>query len=115
MEFLLHVLRFLHLVGFAFLLGGALTQLLTGPLRIHRTMLWGAVLQLLTGVALAAPLRGGGDAEPDPVKLGVKLLVAVLIFVMVFCSRRREVVARGHFLAIVGLTVLNGMIATFWR
>ncbi|GGJ92715.1 hypothetical protein GCM10010123_23260 [Pilimelia anulata] len=115
MDLLLHSLRYLHLLGFALLLGGAVAQLVTGPVRINRAMLWGAIVQVVTGVGLAAPLRGGGDAEPDPAKLVVKGVFAVLIFIMVFFSRKRDVVARGHFLAIVGLTLVNAAVATFWR
>lgn len=115
MEVLRLVLRYLHLVGFALLLGGAVVQYLTGRLRINAAMLWGAIAQVVTGLALAAPLRGGGDAEPDPAKLAVKAVVAVMIFAMTFFSRKREDVNRGHFLALVGLTLVNAAIGTFWR
>jgi hypothetical protein len=109
------ILRYAHLIGFALLLGGAVMQYLSGKLRINPAMLWGAIIQVVTGLALSAPLRGGGDDEPSPVKLGVKLLFAVLIFVMVFFSRKRADVNRGHFLAIVGLTLVNAAVATFWH
>ena len=115
MEALRLILRYAHLVGFALLLGGAVAQFVSAKLRINPAMLWGAAIQLVSGLGLAAPLRGGGDAEPSPVKLGVKLLIAVLIFVMVFFSRRRENVHRGHFLATVALTLVNAAVATFWR
>src|SRR5690606_6784060 len=84
-------------------------------LRINWGMLWGAIIQLVSGIALAAPLRGGGDREPDPAKLGVKLVVAIAIFAMTFFSRKRDAVNRGHFLAIVGLTLVNAAVAVFWR
>jgi hypothetical protein len=115
MEALRLVLRYAHLIGFAVLLGGAVTQYLSGRLRINPAMLWGSVGQLVTGLALAAPLRGGGAEEPSPVKLGVKLLIAAMIFVMVFFARNRADVNRGHFLGIVTLTLLNAAVATFWR
>ena len=115
MEALRLILLFIHLVGFALLLGGAVTQYVSGTLRINPLMLWGAIIQLLSGIALSAPLRGGGDAEPSPVKLGVKFVIAAMIFVMVFFSRKRTAVNRGHFLAIIGLTLLNAAVAVFWR
>ena len=115
MEALRLVLRYAHLVGFAILLGGAVAQYLSGRLRINPAMLWGSVVQVVTGLALAAPLRGGGDQEPDPVKLAVKGVIALMIFVMVFFSRKREVVHKGHFLGIVGLTLINAAVATFWH
>lgn len=109
------MLRYAHLIGFAMLLGGAITQYLTGKLRINAAMLWGAGIQLVTGIALSAPLRDDPDDEPELAKLAVKLVLALMIFVMVFFSRKREVVNRGHFMAIVGLTLVNAAVATFWR
>jgi hypothetical protein len=115
MEALRLILRYAHLIGFALLLGGAIVQFISGKLRINPAMLWGSIIQVVTGVALAAPLRGGGDDEPSPVKLGVKLLLAILIFVMVFFSRKRADVNRGHFIGIMALTLVNAAVATFWR
>jgi hypothetical protein len=108
------VLRYAHLIGFAMLLGGTIAQYLTARLRVNAGMLWGASIQVVTGLALAAPLRGGDDDEPAPAKLAVKALIAVMIFVMVFFSRKRAEVNRGHFLAIAGLTLVNAAVATFW-
>lgn len=115
MEFLRQLLLYAHLIGFALLLGGAISQYFSGRIRINSAMLVGAIAQLVTGLALAAPLRGGGDDEPDPVKLAVKGVIALMIAAMVFFSRHREVVNRGHFLAIVGLTLANAAVAVFWR
>jgi hypothetical protein len=113
-EALLLVLRYLHLIGFALLLGGAVVQYLSGTLRINQPMLWGAIAQLVTGIALSAPLRGD-DPEPPTGKLVVKLVLAVLIFVMVFFSRKRAQVNRGHFLATTGLVLVAAAVGTFWR
>ena len=115
MEALRLILLFIHLVGFALLLGGAITQFLSGPLRINAAMLWGATIQVLSGIGLSAPLRGGGDAEPDPAKLIVKAVIGVLIFVMVFFSRKRAEINRGHFIGIIALTLVNAAVAVFWR
>jgi len=108
------VLLYLHLIGFAMLAGGAIAQYFSGKLRINAAMLWGSVTQLVTGIALAAPIRDDDDA-PAPAKLAVKLVIAVLIFIMVFFSRKRENVAKGHFLAILGLTLVNAAVAVFWH
>jgi len=114
MEPLRLVLLYLHLIGFALLLGGAAAQYLTGIIRINAAMLWGAATQVVTGLALAAPLRGD-DPEPAPAKLAVKAVIGLAVFAMVFFSRRREVVNKGHFLATVGLTLVNAAVAVFWR
>ncbi|MFF5177383.1 hypothetical protein ACFY2Q_05080 [Micromonospora sp. NPDC000316] len=107
------ILLYVHLIGFALLLGGGIAQYVTGRLRINAAMLWGSVIQVVTGIGLSAPLRDGD--EPHPAKLVTKLVFALLIFVMVFFSRKRESVNRGHFLAIVGLTLVNAAVAVFWR
>jgi hypothetical protein len=108
------VLRYAHLIGFGLLLGGAVAQYLTGKLRINAAMLYGALIQVVTGLALAAPIRPKGE-EPEPAKLAVKLVIALMIGAMVFFARKRAAVNRGHFLAIVGLTLVNAAVATFWR
>src|SRR5262245_14834272 len=108
------VLLYAHLIGFALLLGGAATQYFAGKIRMNPAMVWGAGIQVVTGLALAAPLRGEGH-EPDPAKLAVKAVVGLMIFVMVFFSRKREVVNTGHFLTVVGLTLANAAVAVFWR
>ncbi|MGK5682114.1 hypothetical protein [Actinoplanes sp. URMC 104] len=115
MEALRLILLFIHLVGFALLLGGAIAQYLTGKFRINAAVLWGSIIQLVSGLGLAAPLRGGGDDEPSPIKLGVKLLLAILIFIMVFVPRKREAVNKGHFIGIIALTLANAAVAVFWR
>lgn len=107
------ILLYVHLIGFALLLGGAIAQYLTGRLRINAAMLWGAGIQVLTGLGLSAPLRDGH--EPAPAKLVTKLVLGLAIFAMVFFSRKRESVNRGHFLAIIGLTLVNAAVAVFWR
>ena len=128
MEVLRLVLRYAHLIGFALLLGAAIAQYVSGrlpggggaprsgaggALRINQVMVWGALTQLVTGLALAAPLRDEGD-EPAPAKLAVKLGIALLIAVAVWVPRKRPEVARGHFLGIVGMTLINAAVATFW-
>jgi len=109
------VLRYAHLIGFAALLGAAVAQYVSGKLRINQVMVWAALAQLVTGLALAAPLGRDEDDMPHPAKLGVKLVLAIMIFVMVFFSRRRESVNRGHFSAIIGLLLVTVGVATFWQ
>ncbi|MFF5077219.1 hypothetical protein ACFY36_09215 [Actinoplanes sp. NPDC000266] len=115
MEALRLILLFIHLIGFALLLGGAVAQFVSGKFRINPAILWGSIIQLVSGIGLAAPLRGGGDDEPSPVKLGVKLVIAILIFIMVFIPRKREAVNKGHFIGIITLTLANAAVAVFWR
>jgi hypothetical protein len=113
LELLRLLLRYVHLIGFALLFGGFAVQYLSGKLRINSAMLWGALVQLATGVVLSAPFPA--DVNLVYPKIGVKLLIAVLIAVMVYLPRRRESMSRGHFLAIGGMTLLNAAVAVFWK
>lgn len=113
METLRLILRYAHLIGFALLLGGAIVQYLSGRLRINSTMLWGATAQVVTGVLLSAPFDR--DPELDYAKIAVKAVIAVLIFIAVFVVRKKDEISKGHFLGIVGMTLLNAAIAVFWN
>lgn len=103
----------LHIIGFALLLGGAATQYLSGRLRINLPMLVGAATQIVTGLVLVSPLHAD-DEEPEPLPIVIKLVIALAILAMTFFSRKREKVNRGHFLAIVGLALVNAVIGVFW-
>ncbi len=106
------VLRYLHIVGVALLLGGFAVQALAGRFKINSAMLYGAITQIVTGFLLAAPL--GRDEQPEPAKLAVKGLLALMIAAMVIVVRSKDSVAKGHFYAIGGLTLVNIGVAVFW-
>ncbi len=114
MEILRNVVFYLHLVGFAALLGGAVAQYLSGQLRINSAMLGGAVVQVVTGLVLAAPFGLEEGEKLNYVKLAVKLVIALMILAMTFFPRARPRVNRGHFLAIIVLTLVNAGVAVFW-
>jgi hypothetical protein len=109
-----NVVLYLHLIGFALLLGGSVAQYLTGKLRINVAMLGGAVIQVVTGLTLAAPWGLDPGEKLNYGKLTVKLVVALMILAMTFFSRKRDKVNRGHFLAIIALVLVNAGVAVFW-
>jgi hypothetical protein len=113
-EIIRYVLLYAHLIGFALILGGAVTQWLSGKFRINQAMVIGVWTQLVTGLALSAPLRGEGH-EPPVAKLIVKLVLALLIFGAVFPLRKREEISRGHLLGIIGMVLVTAGVAVFWR
>ena len=113
MQFLIHALVLLHLVGFAALFGGAFVQM-KGPTRvINPAILHGALTQLVTGLLLVGVFEMG-DADVNHAKIAVKSIVLIVIFVLVLLNRKKESVAPGPFFAILGLTLLNAGIAVFW-
>ncbi|WP_034591254.1 hypothetical protein [Hamadaea tsunoensis] len=108
------ILLYAHLIGFALLLGGAVTQWLTGKFRVNTAMVIGAATQVVTGLALAAPLRGEGH-EPPTAKLIVKAVLGILIAGMVIPLRKREEISKGHFLGILGMVLGTAAVAVFWH
>ena len=94
METLDDILLVLHLLGWAVVLGGAVTSLRT-PV-IPRGMLHGILTALVTGIVMVGLASAGvaGD-EPDNAKIAVKLLVALAVTALVVLGGRRERVTTG--------------------
>lgn len=107
------VLLFLHVLGFAALIGGLLAQAGTGEKRVNSAMRDGAGTAFLTGLALVGILSAG-DQEPDNVKAGVKLVVALVVLVLVMANLRKPSIPQGLWVGLLVLSVLNVAIAVFW-
>lgn len=113
MDFLHKLLLFIHLIGLAAVLGGALVQIAEPPRRMTAMILHGAATQLLSGVLLVGVLEAD-DAEVDHAKIGVKLAVAIAITVLAWAYRTREQLANAPFFGILCLTLGNVGVAVFW-
>ena len=114
MEFLEHTLVVLHFIGLASLLGGFLVQIKTSPRVVNNAMVHGIITQLVTGVLLVG-IAESDDVAVDHAKVGVKLTVAVIVAVLVFANRKRDVLSTGAWALIGGLTIANIVVAVFWR
>ncbi len=113
MDFVRHALLFIHLLGMASLLGGALVQLRDETQVVNSAMLHGALTQVVTGLLLVGVIEGQNDPL-DHAKVGVKLAVALVITVLCWVNRRKDAVPRGLFMGILLLTVGNVGVAVFW-
>ncbi|MGL5829260.1 MAG: hypothetical protein ACRC0L_06790 [Angustibacter sp.] len=103
-----------HLLGMAAIIGPWLVHFRRGI--IAPAQLWGARAQLLTGLMLVGFLESGliePDEPVDHAKVGVKCLVALAIIASAETRRRREAGKAAH--VMVGLAVLNVVIAVLWR
>lgn len=114
MEFLEHTLVVLHFIGLASLLGGFLVQIKTSPRVVNSAMVHGIITQLVTGILLVG-IAESDDAPVDHAKIAVKLTVAVIVAVLVFANRKRDVLSTGAWALIGGLTIANIVVAVFWR
>ncbi|WP_298253368.1 Fe-S protein [uncultured Arthrobacter sp.] len=113
METLRGIVVVLHLLSFGALFGAWLIEVVDTRQRITRTMQWGMVAALATGLTLAAPW--GLDGDLDYVKIGTKLVVLVVIGALLGIGgsrQRREGTSPSILFWSVGaLTVLNTGIA----
>lgn len=112
MDIVTGIVLVIHMIGWAIVLGGTLTNM-REP-RIAQGVTHGALTALVAGILLVG-LAEMGDGEVNNVKIAVKLVVALVITVMtIWGSRNQEKVTRGLVGGIAGLTVLNIAIAVLW-
>ncbi|HLV53935.1 MAG TPA: hypothetical protein VKY71_00005 [Actinotalea caeni] len=112
MEIVHGVLLVLHLIGWAIVLGGVVASMRS---RTVPAGAWHGILTaLVTGVLMVGVLEMGDD-HVNNVKIGVKLLVAIVVAVLVWRGRKQEEVTNGYLGAIAGLVALNVALAVLWR
>ena len=113
METLRLVLLFVHILGFAALLGGLIVQLGPGDKKVNAAMRDGAGTAFLAGLALVGVLEAG-DGDVDHAKIAAKATVGLVILVLVMANVRKTKLPEGLFYGILALTVLNVGIAVVW-
>lgn len=107
------ILALVHLIGFAALLGGCLVQLRTPEPEVSTAMLWGAVIELVTGIALFALVEAAAEpARTAP--LVVKTVLTVLVMTLVAANRRYAAIPRGLWGLITGLSLVSAAISVLW-
>lgn len=116
---MLNVLLFAHFLGLATLIGALFLQWFgrfdTG---IHPAWFWGALVQVVTGLAMVG-LRDAHVADTPldtsgHIKIGVKLVVLVVIAILGVIGHNRPSAGRSLALTMGALTVLNIGLAVFW-
>ena len=87
MEILREILVALHLIGMAIIVGGYFS-LIRSP-KVAPGMLHGSYLQLITGILLLG-LAEMGDGEVNHMKMGIKLVIAILVTVFAFIGNKKQ-------------------------
>lgn len=112
MEIAIRIFIVLHLIGFASLLGGILTQLKslkTGG-KIVPAILHGAWLLLITGFALVGMVQVAGE-DLNNFILAIKAVAITAIFFLAYGNSKKEYL-RGYVLpTIAALAILNVSLA----
>ncbi|CAM3649905.1 hypothetical protein E4A47_10365 [Micrococcus flavus] len=114
MEILHSVLVAVHIVAAAAIVGGWFAHFRNPT--VTASQWWGSVAMIVSGIALFGWAMTG---EPDHMKLGIKFLIGVIVFVAALLGRRRsnrgEVVPTGLAHAVGGLGLVNILVATLWQ
>lgn len=113
MEILRNILVILHFIGLASLLGGFLVQMSafrTKSAVINPAILHGALTQLITGLLLVV-LAEMGEGDVNHMKVGIKLLIAIVIYVLALISRKKTTVSPAILGSIGLLTIVNIVVA----
>jgi hypothetical protein len=113
METLRLVLLFVHILGFAALLGGLVVQLGQPERKVNAAMRDGAGTAFLAGLLLVGVLEAD-DVSVNHAKIGVKLAVGLLILILVMVNVRKPRIPNGLYYALLALTVGNIAVAVFW-
>lgn len=121
MEFVYNVTVVAHMLGLAALVGGylvAVTQRADG-VAPNSVLVWGARIQLLTGLVLVGIAEGALDSEINHAKIGVKLVVSLAVAALAEISagraRRSQPGVGGLVHAAGALAILNVAVASLWR
>lgn len=106
------ILVVIHLIGWAIVFGGALANF-RAP-QIPKGMLHGILTALISGILIVG-LAEMTDGSVNHVKIGIKLVVALVVTAMVILGARdQKKVTAGYLGGIAGLTALNVAIAVLW-
>lgn len=116
MEIVKGILLVLHIIGFGAVFGatlGQMTNLKSGTAKVSKGMLHGALLLLITGLALVGMVYATGGA-PNNAKIGLKLIVLIALFVVVIMNLKKEKASGGVLGAILALSATNVAVAVLW-
>lgn len=117
MEFLYNVFVFLHFASWALVFGGAIASMRTKAL--YKGVSHGAMGAVVAGVIMVGVAEMGGlwdDGGPSMAKIGVKLVIALAVAVLaVLAVRKGEDVSKGLKGSVLGLTLVNILVAVFWN
>ncbi|MBE1874370.1 hypothetical protein [Myceligenerans pegani] len=119
MEFLYNVFVFVHFASWALVFGGTIASMRSKALYKAVTHgAWGAVVAgvIMVGIGEMASVGAFEGDGPSMAKIGVKLVVALAVAIVAqIAVRRGENVSQGLKGAVLGLTLLNILVAVFWN
>ncbi|WP_010541737.1 hypothetical protein [Dietzia alimentaria] len=93
MDIVFNIVLILHFIGLAGIIGGWLATI-KAP-HVNKAILHGAIIQVVTGLILVVMREFEDGFELNHMKIGIKLLVAIVILVVAIIGVRKEARAQG--------------------
>lgn len=114
MDIAIKLVLILHFIGLAGIIGGWLATI-KSP-HMVKGILHGAILQVVTGIILVGLREMQDGADPmNHMKIGIKLLIAIVILVVAIIGVRKEAQTQGSTATLAhiagGLAIVNVAIA----
>lgn len=114
MDIVFNIVLILHFIGLAGIIGGWLATI-KAP-HVNKAILHGAILQVVTGLLLVG-LREMDDVDVNHMKIGIKLVIALVILAVAILGVRKEARAQGTTATLAhvagALGIVNVAIAVF--
>ena len=102
-----------HMLAIAGILILLLMQLNKSPRKLSKGVMHSAATALLAGLVMVGTYSSAKPDETlDHTKVGIKLLVVVAILVISYINVKKSELKKSIWLTLIGLTVLNILIAT---
>lgn len=105
-----------HMLAIAGILGLLLYQWNKSPRKLSPGVLHSAATALLAGLIMVGTFA---SAKPDEIlnhtKIGIKLLVVLIILGISYLNLKKSELKKNIWVSLLGLTVLNIIIATTWH
>jgi len=115
MEIVYNVFAVLHFVGWAIVLGGYFVSLKSAAL--NKGVFHGAATAAVAGILMVGVAEMSGmwdDGGPSMMKIGIKLVIALIIAVLAFIGvRQGDKISPALKHSIGGLTLVNIIVAVF--
>ena len=117
MTVLTSILVFLHILGAAAIVGGWFATFKKPT--VLPIQLWGAIAQLVTGLALVGVFEAtGSPTTAFHIKMGVKIIIAIAVLVPAIIGYRKaranQEVPKGLAHAVGGMALINIGVAALW-
>ncbi len=102
-----------HMLAIAGILGLLLHQWNRNPRKLSAGVMHSAATALLAGLVMVGTYSSAKPDETlDHTKVGIKLLVVLAILVISYINAKKSELKKNIWLTLIGLTVLNILIAT---